>query len=115
MQYQVQREKGGHLDTNLSEDKCVRTLFIAVKDFKDNLNPIQRELLFKIKSPFNGESWKNLPARPIRSGENCPINGFSKALCKLLQELYSKIEDNFYNGDFGQNFSFPIIYGCEEY
>lgn len=36
-------------------------------------------------------------------------------MCKLLQELYSKIEDNFYNGDFGQNFSFPIIYGCEEY
>ena len=50
MQYQVQREKGGHIDTNLSEDECVRKLFIAIKDFRDNLNPIQRELLFKISS-----------------------------------------------------------------
>ena len=137
MQYQVQHEKGGHLDTNLSEDECLRVLFLAIQEFRGKLNFIQRETLKKyfIKSKpiykvgclklvpkihkeagaFDEYSWKTLPARTIRGRENCPINGYSKSLCSLLQELHLEIKQMYIMGKLGQNTEFPIIYGCDEF
>ena len=32
-------------------------------------------------SKFDNNSWKDLPSRPIRGAENCPVNPYSKTLC----------------------------------
>ena len=37
-----------------------------------------------IKGKITNESWENLPSRPIRGADNCPVNGFSITLCRLL-------------------------------
>ena len=57
---------------------------------------------------FDSNSWELLPSRPIRGAENCPVNPYSKTLCKLLQELHSRVKDI-------MNIKYPVILGCNEY
>ena len=136
-QYQVQKEKGGHIDTGLAEDECLQIIFKAIFDFRNELNGNQKELfkkyfkkckpnyrvgvmklvpkIHKIAAPFNSEAWKKLPSRPIRGAENCPINGYSIALCKMLQEMHLQIKVIFETITLGQWSRTPIIYGCDEY
>ena len=59
-------------------------------------------------------SWKNLPSRPIRGGENCPINPPSKALCTLLQNMLKDVRAAFPKMVKMSRF-FPCIRGCDEY
>ena len=52
-----------------------------------------------------------LPSRPIRGAENCPINPYSQALCKMLQEMHLTLKEMLKTRGIG----FPLIYGCDEY
>ena len=106
LQYAVQSEKGNHIKTGLSSDQCINLLNRVIDTFRTSLNLKERETLkqyFKTPYPkyrvgvlklvpkihklssFDNNSWKILPSRPIRGAENCPINNYSKSLCKMLQ------------------------------
>ena len=131
-QYKVQSNKGNHVPTNMSEDQCINFLKNAIQDFRADLcqdgkiflkkyfspsNPNYRVGVLKLVpkihklSAFDSESWKKLPSRPIRGAENCPINPYSQALCKMLQEMHSLLRKSFSNA----GTEFPAIYGCDEY
>ena len=122
-QYKVQASKGGHIKTNLSSEQCLKLLDSKVQSFRQCLN--QEELsaltathkktyvdaaigilkllpkVHKVKC-LRPETWKEVPSRPIRGAENCPLNSYSKALCKLLQQLHDLVKK--FMGS-----SFPII------
>ena len=128
-QYKVQSQKGGHIQTNMSNDQCLALLRTAIQTFRRSLEDSERQLLgavyskphpkvaigvlrlvpkiHKVKT-LNTETWKMLPSRPIRGAENCPINPYSKSLCKLLQELHGLVKAK-------MSTTYPIILGCEEY
>ena len=131
-QYEVQSKKGNHVATNMSEDQCLHFLKNAIQTFRSELssegkvflkkyfagsNPNYRVGVLKLVpkihklSEFDSESWKKLPSRPIRGAENCPINPYSQALCKMLQEMHSSLKKSFSNA----GSEFPVIYGCDEY
>ena len=133
LQYAVQTEKGDHIKTGMSSEQCINYLKGVIGKFRDSL-VVDEKLVFKeyFRNPnpnfrvgvlklipkihklkdFDQHSWKILPSRPFRGAENCPINAYSKTLCKLLQELHQllkgKMEDNSCR-------YFPVIYGCDEY
>ena len=135
-QYKHQALIGGHLDTKMSEQVCLKLMLENIRKMRENFSPTERIVLktyfkkcnpsyrvgclklvpkiHKIKGSINSKSWVQLPSRPIRGGEMCPINGYSIALCKMLQELHKlvKITSNSNNED---SFTFPIIHGCDEY
>ena len=131
-QYDVQAVKGNHVVTKLSADQCINLLKKTIEDFRSTLLCEEKFFLrkyFSHSSPdvkvgvmkvipkihklstFDSESWKNLPSRPIRGAENCPVNPYSKALCKMLQEMHSTLKVILTNNGTG----FPLIYGCDEY
>ena len=131
-QYKVQSQKGNHVVTGMSADQCINFLKKAIESFRVALCPEERVSLknyfahsnpnFKVGvlklvpkvhklSVFDSQAWKHLPSRPIRGAENCPINPYSKALCKMLQEMHSSLEDVLSNS----GISIPVIYGCDEY
>ena len=136
-QYIRQAKIGGHKKANISEDKCLQVMLQNIQIFRVNLESGERDALkkyyqkcspifrvgclklipkiHKLVTPIDSNSWKKLPARPIRGGEACPINSYSKTLCKMLQELHSKIKQLYIDGKFGTSQSFPIILGCDEY
>ena len=131
-QYNVQSQKGNHIQTNMSKDQCINFLKAAIQNFRSELCPEERALLqtyyskgnpnFRVGvlklipkihklSRFDSQSWKVLPSRPIRGAENCPINPYSQALCKMLQEMHSSLKDILTSTGVG----FPLIYGCDEF
>ena len=131
-EYKVQSLKGNHIATNMSADQCINLLKKTIEQFRADLLPAERvalknyfincnpackigilKLIPKIHklSSFDNLSWKALPSRPIRGAENCPVNPYSKALCKMLQEMHSTLKVTLTNKGTG----FPIIYGCDEY
>ena len=131
-QYKVQSKKGNHVLINMSADQCINFLKSAIQTFRSelcsegrsalktyfaNCNPNYRVGVLKLVpkihklSTFDSTSWKKLPSRPIRGAENCPINPYSRALCKMLQEMHSSLKIVF--SDAG--IAFPLIYGCDEY
>ena len=131
-EYDVQSVKGSHVVTGLSADQCIHLLKKNINDFRSALVPEEKIFLrkyFSHSSPdmkvgvmkiipkihklssFDNQSWKNLPSRPIRGAENCPVNPYSKALCEILQEMHSTLKVIMTNNGTG----FPLIYGCDEY
>ena len=131
-QYKAQSVKGNHVATGMSDDQCINFLKRTIEHFREELGPEERVALkqyftnsnpnYKVGimkltpkihklSTFCSESWKKLPSRPIRGAENCPVNPYSKALCKMLQEMHSTLKLILTNNGIG----FPIIYGCDEY
>ena len=132
LQYAIQSEKGSHVKTGMSSDQCINYLKKEIELFRKSLNDSERKMLkhyFCTPNPnyrvgvlklipkvhkistFNDESWRKLPSRPIRGAESCPINAYSKSLCKLLQEMHQAIKEKFVELD--QHY--PVIYGCDEY
>ena len=127
-QYVVQAQKGGHIQTGFSNTECVSLLLKNISMFRADLNSQERlhlkqyfksggkqhrigvlKLIPKIHKleKITAQSWVDLPSRPIRGAENCPINPYSKVLCYILQDMHkelSKVMDKF-----------PIVYGCDEY
>ena len=131
-QYKVQSLKGNHVLTNMSKDQCINYLKreidafrtglssearMALKTYFHGTNPNFRVGVMKIVpkihklSVFDNSSWKILPSRPIRGAENCPINPYSQALCRMLQEMHSSLKAAFTDN----GIVFPVIYGCDEY
>ena len=131
-QYKVQAQKGNHIPTNMSSEECIHFLKTAIDRFRSALNPEERSILKKFfancnpnfrvgilklvpkvhkLSVFTSMSWKSLPSRPIRGAENCPINPYSKALCKMLQDMHSTLKEVLSKN----GIEFPVIYGCDEY
>ena len=131
-QYEIQAEKGCHVQTGMSSDQCINFLKLAIQSFRSALtaeernflkqyfvdcNPTHRVGVLKIIpkvhkiTQFGSEAWKELPSRPIRGAENCPINPYSKTLCKMLQEMHSTLKAVLLKKKIG----FPVIYGCDEY
>ena len=115
-QYEVQSSKGHHVPTNMSEDQCIQFLKNAIQAFRSNLSPAGKIFLkkyFTISNPnyrvgvlklvpkihklseFDSDSWKKLPSRPIRGAKNCPVNPYSKTLCKMLQEMHLLLRKSF--------------------
>ena len=132
MQYQIQAEKGKHEPTGLSPDQCINLLKLTIENFRKSLkseeslvlkqyfvnsNPNFRVGVMKVIpkihkiSHFDNQAWKDLPSRPIRGAENCPINPYSQALCKLLQEMHVTLKCELTK----TGIVFPLIYGCDEY
>ena len=131
-QYKVQSLKGNHVETHMSCDQCINYLKneidlfrsglstegkILLKSYFSNCNPNFRVGVLKMipkihkLSEFGKQAWKKLPSRPIRGAENCPINPYSQALCKMLQEMHSSLKIAFSE----REIAFPAIYGCDEY
>ena len=131
-QYKVQAEKGKHATTGLSPDQCINLLKLTIQSFRSTLSQAERELLkqyFACGNPnyrvgimkiipkihklteFGNQAWTKLPSRPIRGAENCPVNPYSRALCKLLQEMHISVRNEL--SETGNKF--PLIYGCDEY
>ena len=131
-QYKEQSVKGKHIVTNMSVDQCIHALKKEIEHFRSNLATDERTVLkeyFSNSSPdfrvgvlklipkihklssFDNQAWKKLPSRPIRGAENCPVNPYSKALCKMLQEMHTTLRALLPM----QGTSFPLIYGCDEY
>jgi hypothetical protein len=131
-QYKVQSLKGKHITTNMSADQCINFLKETIAQFRAGLDQEERSVLriyFSNSSPnykvgvmklvpkihklssFDSSSWKKLPSRPIRGAENCPVNPYSKALCKMLQEMHASLKVLLAANGTG----FPLIYGCDEY
>ena len=121
LQYAVQSEKGNHVNTGMSSEQCINFLKKEIATFRKNLfenekitlkhyfspsNPNFRVGVLKLipkihkMATFDKESWKKLPSRPIRGAENCPVNAYSKTLCRMLQEMHQSIK---------------VIFGCDEY
>ena len=113
-QYEAQALKGNHVATNMSADQCIILLKKAIEKFRTDLIPEEKVLLSKyfVKSnpeckvgvlkvipklhklsTFTSVSWKSLPSRPIRGAETCPVNPYSKALCKMLQEMHFTLKE----------------------
>ena len=136
-QYQHQAEIGSHVLLEISEQACLLIMQNNIKTFRSSLNVTERTFLssyfvkcnpnfrvgclklvpkiHKIKGTVTQETWKVLPSRPIRGAENCPINGYSIALCKLLQEMHKTLKEMYTKGTFGVHCKYPVIMGCEEY
>ena len=136
-QYQHQADIGGHVPLNISEQQCLVIMLGNIQTFRATLSLSERITLksyfvrcnpnfrvgcmklvpkiHKLKSPIDSESWKTLPSRPIRGAENCPINGYSIALCKLLQNMHKVLKQMYADGAFGMYCKFPVIMGCDEY
>ena len=134
-QYKHQAEIGGHRAIEMSEQQCLNVMLNNIQTFRGSLlheerllfhkyfkkcNPSYRvgclkiiPKIHKIKSEVTSDSWKVLPSRPIRGGENCPVNGYSIALCKLLQELHKTVKELYTGGK--MRGCFPIIQGSDEY
>ena len=131
-QYKVQSLKGSHVLTTMSNDQCINFLKHSIDVFRSKLctegkmilkqyfhnsNPNFRVGVLKLVpkihklSKFDCESWKILPSRPIRGAENCPINPYSQALCKMLQDMHLTLEKTFKDA----GIAFPAIYGCDEF
>ena len=114
-QYKVQAVKGRHLKTSLTNERCLRILETEIQAFRQSLDA-KEGLVFKetFKKAFSKkavgvlkllpkihkvkclspETWREVPSRPIRGAENCPLNSYSKALCKLLQQLLDKLRNH---------------------
>ena len=131
-QYEIQSQKGNHVLTNMSSEQCLNFLKRAIEEFRLNLSTDEKSFLkiyFRKGNPacrvgvmklvpkihkltiFDTNSWEDLPSRPIRGAENCPINPYSRALCKMLQEMHSTLKVRMSN----KGIQFPVIYGCDEY
>ena len=131
-QYKVQAEKGKHAVTGLSSDQCINLLKVTIQNFRSTLKVKERELLkqyfvggnpnFRVGvmkiipkihkiTDFSSQAWTKLPSRPIRGAENCPINPYSQALCKILQEMHKTLRVELCK----HGIVFPLIYGCDEY
>ena len=131
-QYEVQSRKGNHVLANMSSEQCIIFLKRAIENFWSSISPEEKaffrdyfrkgnpncrvgvmKLVPKIHklSTFGSNSWKVLPSRPIRGAENCPINPYSRALCKMLQEMHSALKVEMSS----KGIPFPVIYGCDEY
>ena len=128
-EYKVQSIKGGHIQTQLSSDQCLVLLTEAIQSFRSSLETEERKFLSDVfVKPFSRASigtlklvakihkvdkldisvLDDIPSRPIRGAENCPINPYSKSLCKLLQNLHTQVKIRM-----GE--TYPIILGCDEY
>ena len=131
-QYKVQAEKGKHAVPGLSSDQCINLLKVTIQNFRSTLKVKERELLkqyfvggnpnFRVGvmkiipkihkiTDFSSQAWTKLPSRPIRGAENCPINPYSQALCKILQEMHKTLRVELCK----HGIVFPLIYGCDEY
>ena len=135
-QYKHQAKIGGHKVTNMSEPQCLQLMLNNIQLFRTSLLDEEKIIfrkyfkkvfpsfrvgclkiipkIHKIKSVITPESWKKLPSRPIRGGENCPVNSYSIALCNMLQELHKTVKQLYLNHKMG-DVSFPIIHGSDEY
>ena len=128
-QYKVQSIKGGHIQTRLSNEQCLLLLKQVIETFRSSLEDEEKSFLLEVFSkPFSKpavgllklvakihkvekldeNSYNDIPSRPIRGAENCPINPYSKALCKLLQNLHCQVKIR-------MGHTYPIILGCDEY
>ena len=131
-QYKTQSVKGNHVVTKMSADQCINLLKRTIENFRTDLLPLEKiefKKYFSKSSPdvkvgvlklvpkihklanFDSQSWRSLPSRPIRGAENCPVNPYSIALCKMLQEMHSSLKVLLTSTGIG----FPIIYGCDEF
>ena len=111
-QFAVQAKKGGHIVTNMTAGQCLNHLSATIQNFRNCLGLTERLALKKVFKPmsikitvgllklipkihkikaFDSNSWKQLPSRPIRGAERCPLNPYSKALCTLLQDLHKLV------------------------
>ena len=135
-QYKHQAELGGHRATNMSEQQCLNSMLNSIQLFRNSLLNEERIIfgkyykkckpyhrvgclkiipkIHKLKGAITADSWKLLPSRPIRGGENCPVNSYSIALCGMLQELHKTVKQLYLNGNMG-GCTFPIIHGSDEY
>ena len=115
--YESQCTKGGYTQVFMNEQECISMLLKKISTFRSSCNSEQRIILksvwprrkpklYKIAvlkvvpkihklATIDANSWKHLPSRPIRGGENCPINPPSKALCTLLQDMLKDLRINF--------------------
>ena len=128
-QFKIQSEKGGHISTQLTHDKCIILLKHEIQSFRSSLSFEEKTAFYSVFSKanpkcavgvlkivpkihkvkyLNSQSCNLVPSRPIRGAENCPINPYSKALCKLLQDLHNMVKIQMQS-------KYPIILGCDEY
>ena len=128
-QYKIQSIKGGHIKTNLSNGQCLKFLNTEIQVFRKSLDREEADILKTVfkKTVFKEavgvlklipkihkvkdlipSVWKELPSRPIRGAENCPLKPYSKSLCKLLQELHAVLKVH-------MGSRYPVVMGCEEY
>ena len=137
-QYTVQCLKGAFQKVNMTEQMCIAYLQNEIRIFRNVITPEQREIIKK-KWPrhppptprigvlklvpkihklkiIGPDHWMELPSRPIRGGEQCPMNQPSLTLCGLLQQMIKDVRNMFHEFIVrNPHLKFPVLSGCDQF
>ena len=135
-QYSVQCVKGAFQKIEMSEEMCIAYMINEINIFRNVMTSEQQKIVktvwpkFPPPTPRVGvlklvpkvhklkiiapEYWVDLSSRPIRGGEQCPMNHPSLALCSLLQQMIKDVRAVFNEFIIENSYlSFPVLSGCD--